>query len=63
VVVVLAGVLTFGSQFALQAVCCGQPAQTAFPQTMPPRIMLSFFFAAMQLARLQVKVNHLMPKH
>jgi hypothetical protein len=63
VVVVLAGVLTFGSQVALQAVCCGQPAQTAFPQMMTPRIMHSFFLAAMQLARLQVKVNHLMPKH
>ena len=63
VVVVLAGALTFGSQVALQAVCCGQPAQTAFPQTMTLRIMHSFFLAAMQLARLQIKVNHLMPKH
>ena len=61
VLVLLAGVLTFGSQVALQAVCCGQPAQSAFPQTMTPSIMHSCFLAAMQLARLQV--NHLMPRH
>jgi hypothetical protein len=57
VVVLLAGPLTFGTQVALQAVCCGQPAQTAFPQTMTRRIMHSFFLAAMQLAQLQVTVT------
>jgi len=57
VVVVLARVLTFGTQVVLQAACCGQPAQAAFPQTMTRRIMHSFFLAAMQLAQLQVTVT------
>ena len=63
VMVLLTAALTFGSQFALQAVCCGQPDQSAFPQTMTPSIVHTCCLSAMQLARLQVKVNNLMPKH